>query len=114
MLKIDVYDPEMCCSSGVCGVSPDPELIRVSAMLEELKAEGHTVNRYMLSRNPTVFSTNREVYTALLEKGAKALPIVFVDGQIVSAGAYPSSAQLQGAQPAISAASDQIAPHSGA
>ncbi len=96
-LQIDVYDPEMCCSTGVCGPSPDPELIRVNTLLNRLRTEGHTVNRYMLSRNPLAFSSNRDVYKALLDKGVKALPIVCVDGRVVGAGAYPADEHLIGA-----------------
>lgn len=37
MKKIEIFDPAMCCSTGVCGPSVNPELIRVAAVVENLK-----------------------------------------------------------------------------
>ncbi len=88
-MKIELFDSEMCCSTGVCGPSPDAELIRVSEMIEQLKVQGHTVNRYMMSRNPMEFVSNKDVYKALLGKGLNALPIIVVDGNVVAQGQYP-------------------------
>ena len=34
MKKIEIFDPAMCCSTGVCGPSVNPELIRVAAVVE--------------------------------------------------------------------------------
>ncbi len=94
-MKIEFFDPEMCCSTGVCGPAPDSELIRVNEMIEQLKAKGHAVVRYMMSRNPIAFSSNKQVYQELIGKGAKVLPIVVVDGQIVVKGQYPTLDDLQ-------------------
>ncbi|KPV43815.1 arsenite efflux transporter metallochaperone ArsD [Alicyclobacillus ferrooxydans] len=88
-MNIEFFDPEMCCSTGVCGPSPDPELIRVNEMIDQLKAQGHTTVRYMMSRNPMAFSSNKQVYQELIGKGAGALPIVVVDGEVVAKGHYP-------------------------
>ena len=32
-MKIDIYDPPMCCSSGLCGPTLDPMLVRVNDAL---------------------------------------------------------------------------------
>lgn len=93
-MKIDFFDPEMCCSTGVCGTSPDPELIRVGELVEKLKADGHTVARHMLSRDSAAFTAHSQVYEALLKTGAKALPIIVVDGQIRAMGRYPQLAEI--------------------
>ena len=93
-MNIDFYDPEMCCSTGVCGPSPDAELIRVSEVVEQLKSQGHSVSRYMLSRNPVAFSANKAVYQEILQSGTKVLPIVVVDGKVAFKGTYPSVAQV--------------------
>ena len=55
MGKMEIYDPAMCCSTGVCGPSVNPELIRVASVIENLKKNGITVNRYNLSSNPQAF-----------------------------------------------------------
>ena len=51
MIKLQVFDPAMCCSTGVCGPSVDPVLPRFSADLEWLKSrEGVQVQRYNLAQ----------------------------------------------------------------
>ncbi len=88
-MKIDIFDPEMCCTTGICGTSPDPELIRVGEMVESLKAQGHVVVRHMLSRNSAAFVTNKPVYDIVLQQGVKSLPVVMIDGQVRAIGHYP-------------------------
>ena len=39
MAKLTVYDPPMCCSTGVCGPAVDPVLPRVTADLDWLKRQ---------------------------------------------------------------------------
>lgn len=89
-MNIELYDPEMCCQTGVCGASPDPELIRVGEMVEWLKQHGHEVVRYMLSRNPEQFTQQEQVYKRVLQEGMACLPIVTVDGELYSSGRYPT------------------------
>ncbi|MCF8565898.1 arsenite efflux transporter metallochaperone ArsD [Alicyclobacillus tolerans] len=93
-MKIDFFDPEMCCSTGVCGTSPDPELIRVGEMVEKLKADGYAVARHMLSRDSAAFTSNQHVYETMLKHGMKVLPIVAVDGEIRTMGRYPQMDEL--------------------
>jgi hypothetical protein len=93
-MRIDFFDPEMCCSTGVCGTSPDPELIRVGEMVEELKAQGHSIVRHMLSSDTSAFTSNRQVYDTMLKEGMNVLPIVTVDGVILTKGRYPKIDEL--------------------
>ncbi|MGC8487836.1 MAG: arsenite efflux transporter metallochaperone ArsD [Clostridia bacterium] len=94
-MRVDVYDPELCCTSGVCGSTPDPTLIRVEEMLEQAKASGVTVARYQMSRQATAFTDNPTVYRTLLEAGTAALPMVAVDGVVQWVGRYPTATELQ-------------------
>ena len=93
-MEIRVFDPAMCCSTGVCGPSVDPELVRFSADLDWLKAQGVTIERFNLSQQPFDFTGDAEVNAALQVKGVNALPIVKVEGQIKSQGAYPTREEL--------------------
>lgn len=95
MKAIAVYDPPMCCSTGVCGTNPDPELVRVANGLNLLAKKGITVNRYNLSQNPGAFAQQDEVRKLLAEKGTGALPIVMIDGQVRITGRYPSKAEFE-------------------
>lgn len=96
MKKIEVFDPAMCCSTGVCGPSVDPALVRFGADLDWLRAQGVTVGRFNLAQQPDAFAHRETVSQALREKGEECLPLVLADGQIVSEGGYPSRAELAG------------------
>lgn len=89
-MKLDVFDPAMCCSTGVCGPSIDPDLARFAGDLQWLAAEGVQVTRYNLASEPQAFADSQVATTALRERGDAALPLIVVDGLAVSFGVYPS------------------------
>jgi hypothetical protein len=92
--KMQVYDPPMCCSTGVCGPKVDPVLPRFAGDLAWLEAQGVGVERFNLSQEPTAFAQNATVAGALRDKGEKVLPLVLVDGRVVAEGTYPSRETL--------------------
>jgi len=92
--KIEVFDPAMCCSTGVCGPSVDPILARFTADLDWLKSKKVGVVRHNLSQEPKAFAGNRAVSAALKKEGAKCLPLILVAGKLVSRKKYPSRSQL--------------------
>jgi len=92
--KLQVYDPPMCCASGVCGTTVNPELARFAVDLEWLKKQGVEVERFNLSSHPAIFAGNETVKKALAEKGNKCLPLTLVDGAIAKEGIYPTRAEL--------------------
>jgi len=94
MTQIQVFDPAMCCSTGVCGPTVDPKLVRFAADLEWLKTQGVAVERYNLSQQPLVFAQDTDVRTALQAQGEGALPLIKVDGKVQSLGSFPSRDQL--------------------
>ncbi|WP_082232727.1 arsenite efflux transporter metallochaperone ArsD [Halobacillus massiliensis] len=94
MNKLEIYDPAMCCSTGVCGPSVDPELTRVASAVFSLQKKDFSIERYNLADEPGKFTENPKVTNFLREKGAEALPIVLLDGEIVLESKYPSNAQL--------------------
>jgi hypothetical protein len=94
MSKLQVYDPAMCCSTGVCGPSVDPVLPRFSADLEWLKSKGVAVERYNLAQDVAAFAANSTVKQALNSQGTKCLPMILVDGRVVSQSDYPTREQL--------------------
>ena len=96
MSKLQVYDPAMCCSTGVCGPSVDPVLPRFSADLEWLKSKGVDIERFNLAQDLAAFSGNSTVKQALNSQGTKCLPMILVDGRVVSRGDYPTREQLAG------------------
>jgi len=90
MQEIAVYDPPMCCPTGVCGAAPSPELAQVANNLNLLAKQGVVVKRYNLSQSPGAFAQQAEVMQLLKDKGTDALPIVMVDGQLMFTGRYPT------------------------
>jgi hypothetical protein len=92
--SIQVYDPPLCCPTGVCGPSIDPALIRFAADLEWLTDQGVQVERYNLAQQPAAFASDAAVRAALERDGEAALPLVRVGGEIRASGAYPSRDEL--------------------
>ncbi len=95
-MKIEVFDPAMCCSTGVCGPSVPPELARFAGDLEWLAAQGVTVTRHNLAHEPQAFVACEPARAALAERGEQALPLILADGRRVSAGRYPERSELAG------------------
>lgn len=93
MKKLEVFDPAMCCSTGVCGVDVDPVLAQFAADLKWVEENGVAVQRYNLGQEPQAFAANAAVVKEM-EAGMERLPILAIDGQIASTGLYPSRAQL--------------------
>ncbi len=91
---IQVFDPAMCCSTGVCGPSIDPVLIRFAADLEWLGEQGISVERFNLSQQPAAFVAQPLVTKAIELQGESALPTILVGGAIKSTGVYPCRTQL--------------------
>lgn len=95
MKKIEAFDPALCCPTGVCGPSVDPELVRFAADLEWLKGKGSAVERFNLAQQPGAFAENETVRGELaLLKGTGCLPLVIIEGTIASSGRYPSRQEL--------------------
>jgi len=89
MKKLEVFDPPMCCSSGVCGPKVDPALPRFAGDLEWFKAQGFNVTRHNLAQQPMAFAENDDVHDALEKEDVACLPLILIDGVIVSRGTYP-------------------------
>ena len=94
MTQIDVFDPPMCCSTGVCGPSVDPLLATFAADVEWLTAQGVTVVRHNLSQDPQPFVSNTRVLDLMQREGTTCLPIVLVNGEELGHGAYPRREEL--------------------
>lgn len=92
--KLQVFDPPMCCSTGVCGPNPDPVLPRFAADLQWLSQQGIVVERHNLAQEPGAFAANETVKAALAQYGNDCLPLILVNDAIMSRGVYPSRKEL--------------------
>lgn len=95
-MKIQIFDPAMCCSTGVCGPSVDPELVRIQEALRQIQKQAPAVEieRFSLSNDPMAYVENAVVGELLKNEGPQCLPLVLVDGECLSKGAYPENDQL--------------------
>lgn len=94
MKKMAIYEPAMCCSTGVCGVGVDEDLLRISTVLSTLEKSDVVVERYNLSSSPQAFITNPIVNGHIRAKGLDVFPITLVDDEIVLSGRYPSNEEF--------------------
>ncbi len=93
MKNLEVFDPALCCSTGVCGIEVDPVLAQFAADLKWAETMGIRVARHNLAQEPQAFVANAAVVKEM-EAGIDRLPVILVDGHIVSTGMYPSRQQL--------------------
>lgn len=94
MIKITVYDPAMCCSTGICGAEVDQNLVNFAADLDWLKSTGIDVTRINLSQEPALFAENQLVKSVLENAGVEGLPVIIIDDALQSSGRYPARKEL--------------------
>lgn len=94
---VEIFDPPMCCPTGLCGPTPDQTLLDLNEMILSLQKEGYQVVRYQMASHPQAFLANQDVMRLVREKQMAALPIVIVRGQIIAEGSYPKLAEIQSA-----------------
>lgn len=108
-MSLEVFDPPLCCASGVCGPTVDPELARFSADVDWLTQQGVAVDRFNLAQQPQAFVANPKVAAILRETGDVALPLVIWQGQVIATGRYPSREILASATGLASASAEHPA-----
>lgn len=94
MRQVDVFEPAMCCSTGLCKPNPDPALVQFSADIAWIQARGGTIGRHNLSSDPYAFVSTPVVREFVVMEGQAGLPLTLVDGVTVRAGSYPTRSQL--------------------
>lgn len=53
MKEMQIFEPALCCETGICGASVDPELLRITTVIDRLKQNGIIVKRF----NYIIFDT---------------------------------------------------------
>jgi AhpD family alkylhydroperoxidase len=96
MANMQIFDPAMCCASGVCGVDVDQALVTFAADLDWLKSQGAQVTRFNLGQQPLEFAQQPQIRELLQTEGDKALPAILIDEELKSSGRYPSRDELAG------------------
>ena len=94
MTTIQVFDPALCCNTGVCGVEVDQQLVDFATDVDWLKQQGGRIERFNLAQQPMVFAANPVVKAFLERSGQEGLPLILVDREVALAGRYPQRAEL--------------------
>ena len=94
MGKVQIFEPALCCATGVCGDDVPQQLVTFSADLEFVRSRGGDVSRYNLASEPLAFAENDAVKAFLNIAGSDGLPLTLVDGVTAMTGRYPDRTQL--------------------
>ena len=94
MKTLKIYDPAMCCPTGVCGTDVDTKLVQLTNFLSSLDKNMFEVKRFGLTTEPTEYVTNSEVAKLLNEKGVECLPLIFLDDELLFEADYPNVPEL--------------------
>lgn len=94
MTKLQIFDPPMCCTSGVCGTNVDTKLVKFLNDIEWLKHQGIEVERYGLAFEPAAFASNEVVKKALEQEGNDCLPLILANNEIAHKSSYPERKKL--------------------
>jgi hypothetical protein len=92
---VEIFDPPMCCPTGLCGPTLDQTLLDVNEMILELQLIGVRIERYQMTSHPQAYLNNAEVMQLVREKQMEALPITAVKGRVIKVGAYPTLAEIK-------------------
>jgi len=94
MSTIHVYEPAMCCNTGVCGPNPAQELVQFTSDIAALKELGADITRHNLANDALAFTQAEPVRAFMQAAGSAGLPLTTVDGAVVLTGRYPSRDEL--------------------
>lgn len=96
MNKIEIFEPAMCCATGVCGPSVDSELLRITSIAKESKHSKNTrIIRRNLAQNPNAFVRNEFIKEKIASNGMDALPITLVNEELLCEGRYPTNEEIE-------------------
>lgn len=97
MTEVLIFEPALCCSTGVCGPSVNEDLLQITSIVNGLDAlSDYQAKRYNLSNDPQEFVNNEIIVELLKEQGADVLPATILNGELVKFGEYPSIEEIEG------------------
>jgi len=96
MKKINIYEEALCCPTGVCGPSVNPDLIRLTAQTKLINhSEDVRVLRRNLAQNPQAFVREKQVAKLIADYGIEVLPVTIVGDKVMKLGGYPTTAEME-------------------
>lgn len=97
LIRLEFFDPPMCCPTGICGPSVDEKLVQLQSDIETLRAKypDLVIERYMITQQPLKFRENEAVYQLVKEKSRAVLPITALNGKVIKTKQYPALAEME-------------------
>ena len=95
--QIEIFEPALCCATGVCGPEPDTTLVHFGEVVRRAEtelADRVVLSRTLLNQQPMRFTQVPAVFAIIKSRGVAALPVVVVNGSIALEGAYPTFEQI--------------------
>lgn len=92
--KIRIYERGMCCPTGLCGPSIDPEIMRITTAISTLEKNDIDIKRFNLTSNPDEFINNKIINNLLIKEGEEVFPITLINNEIVKKRYYPTNQEL--------------------
>jgi len=88
--ELMIFEGVMCCSTGICGPEPDKTLVEFNDTLKRLQKDypDLKIQRANMSFNLDVFRENSDILKLVKEKGVEVLPVIRIDGSVVSQQKY--------------------------
>lgn len=100
-MKFELYEPSLCCDSGVCGPEPDKILIDLQNTIQLLKKADIETKRYAINQAPLVFVQNAVVRDFIKANGPGKLPLALLDNEIIKTRGYPTIDELKALIPEL-------------
>jgi hypothetical protein len=100
-MKLEIFEPALCCASGVCGPNPDKALIELQNLLQIAAKAGIKVSRYAINQAAVAFVSNATVKQFIRTEGPGKLPLTLLDGIIIKQEEYPTLEELAVKIPAL-------------
>jgi hypothetical protein len=93
-MKIRIYEPGMCCPTGLCGPSINPEIMRITTVMNTLEKDNVDIKRFNLTSNPDEFVNNNIINNLLVNEGEEVFPVTLLNDEIVKKRNYPNNEEL--------------------
>jgi len=94
---VEIFEPSMCCASGMCGPEPDADVLAINQVALEIETN-HSgkarMQRYLLNQAPQEFAKRAAIMKLLQDNGVAVLPITCINGEVVKKGKYPALAEI--------------------
>jgi hypothetical protein len=89
MTTIQIFNPALCCSTGVCGVDVERARVTFATDVDWLKSMGVRVVRANLAQQPQAFAGDARIRRLLQAHGDKARRLGVPDADVRRAGIEP-------------------------